>query len=127
MDRREILEKLAAFPYDRREYRVVTGGAMVLYGIREQTHDIDLGCTSGLADRLERDGFVPVRTADGKRKFRIGGDIEVFEGWMSGTAETVEGFPVVCIDGLIEMKKELGREKDKRDLELIRKFLKAGK
>ena len=37
MDRDEILNCLSEFPYDRREYWVITGGVMVLYGIREQT------------------------------------------------------------------------------------------
>lgn len=123
MDRREILEKLREFPYGRGEYWVITGGAMVLYGIREQTHDVDLGCTRAMADHLEADGFVPSRTADGKRKFRYGDDVEIFEDWLRGTVETVEGFPVISIGGLIQMKEELGREKDRRDLALIREYL----
>lgn len=43
MDRKGILSCLSEFPYDRNEYWVITGGAMVLYHIREQTADIDLG------------------------------------------------------------------------------------
>ena len=43
---------------------MITGSAMVLYGIREQTHDIDLGCTKQLADRLEAEGCPVERLAD---------------------------------------------------------------
>ena len=50
MDRKEILEALDAFPYDRGGYWVITGAAMVLYGIRKQTADIDLGCSAELAE-----------------------------------------------------------------------------
>lgn len=39
------------------------------------------------------------------------------------TVETVCGFHVVSIKGLIEMKQELGRDKDKKDIELIKAFL----
>lgn len=64
MDKREILNCLSEFPYDRNEYWVITGGAMVLYDIREQTADIDLGCSERLADRLEADGLsVPANGA----------------------------------------------------------------
>ena len=91
MDKREILNCLSEFPYDRNEYWVITGGAMVLYDIREQTADIDLGCSERLADRLEADGCLFRRTEHGKRWF--------------------------------EMKQELGREKDKKDMELIQAFL----
>ena len=38
--------------------------------------------------------------------------------------ETVHGFNAVSIKGLIEMKQELGRDKDKKDIELIKAFLK---
>lgn len=33
--------------------------------------------------------------------------------------EIVDGVPVVCVDGLIQMKKKLGREKDLADIALI--------
>ena len=36
MDKQEIINKLKDFPYSRDEYWVITGSAMVLYGIREQ-------------------------------------------------------------------------------------------
>ena len=110
MDKREILNCLSEFPYDRNEYWVITGGAMVLYDIREQTADIDLGCSERLADRLEADGCLFRRTEHGKRWFKYG-------------TESVHGFKVISIKGLIEMKQELGREKDKKDMELIQAFL----
>ena len=123
MDKREILNCLSEFPYDRNEYWVITGGAMVLYDIREQTADIDLGCSERLADRLEADGCLFRRTERGKRWFKYGRNIEIFEEWLMDGTESVHGFKVISIKGLIEMKQELGREKDKKDMELIQAFL----
>ena len=121
MNREEILKTLEEFPYNREEYWIVAGGAMVLYGFREQTGDIDLGCSRSMADRLAADGFPFQKSEDGKRRFRIGEVIEVFEEWLSDTVVSVDGFPVVSVKGLLEMKRELGREKDLKDIELIRK------
>ncbi len=42
MDKNEIISRLKEFPYSRDEYWVITGSAMVLYGIREKTHDIEI-------------------------------------------------------------------------------------
>lgn len=123
MDKQGILNCLSGFPYDRNEYWVITGGAMVLYDIREQTADVDLGCSKRLADRLEADGYLFRRTDDGKRWFKYGDNIEIFEEWIMDTIETVYGFHVVSIKGLIEMKQEIGRDKDKRDIELIKAVL----
>ena len=122
MNRREITEALAAFPYDRGAYWVVAGAAMVLYGIRPETGDVDLGCSKALADRLEADGYLYRTRDDGTRWFRYGTDIEIFEEWLYDRTETVGGFRVISIEGLIEMKMALGREKDLRDIARLRAF-----
>ena len=57
MNKQDIINRLKDFPYSKDEYWVITGSAMVLYGIREMTHDIDMGCTSMMADQLEKDGY----------------------------------------------------------------------
>lgn len=123
MNRAEIIEKLRAFPYDPKQYWVITGGAMVLYGIREEATDIDLGCTSAMADRLEAEGFLHKITPDGNRWFKLGGDIEVFENWLNGTVDSASGIPVISLQGLLEMKRGLGRPKDRADVALIEDFL----
>ena len=123
MNKTDIIEKLNAFPYNASEYWLITGGAMVLYGIREETADIDLGCTARLADRLEADGFLHAVMATGKRWFKVGSDIELFEDWLYDTIVLVDGIPVISVQGLIDMKKDLGREKDTKDIDLIGKYL----
>ena len=67
MNRAEILRRLKELPFDPAEYWLLAGGAMVLYGFREETADLDLGCSAALADRLERAGCLCRRTEDGKR------------------------------------------------------------
>ena len=126
MNKAEMTAKLKAFPYDPAEYWVITGGAMVLYGIREESSDIDLGCTATMADRLEQEGYLYKITDDGNRWFKLGEDIEVFENWLFDTVDHVDGIPVISVQGLIEMKKDLGREKDLRDIALINDFLARG-
>ena len=123
MNKQDILQALNEFPYNRKEYWVVTGGAMVLYGIREQTGDIDLGCSKSMADQLEADGLMLRITENGKRCFHFGEKIEIFEEWLLDSIVMVEGFQIISVDGLLEMKKELGRKKDLKDIELIREHI----
>ena len=125
MNRNDIIEKLRRFPYDRKDYWLITGAAMVLYGIREQTHDIDMGCSTEMADKLEREGYLLKITPDGNRRFRITDDIEAFENWLFGDVVSVENIPVISVEGLIEMKQRLGREKDKRDIRLIEDYMRS--
>ncbi|MCH5353530.1 MAG: hypothetical protein J1E06_08710 [Acutalibacter sp.] len=118
-----LRERLKELPFPEAEYWVVAGAAMVLHGFRPETRDIDLGCTTQLADQLEEQGYPVFHFDDGTRKITYSEDVELFENWIEGTKETVGGVPVVSVDGLIQMKRALGREKDLKDIALIEKVL----
>ena len=120
-NKHSLLQRLNELSFPGEEYWVVGGGAMVLQGFRSQTHDIDLGCSTLLADQLEQQGYLVSRCDDGTRKILYSEDVEIFENWIEGTVEIISGAPVVSADGLIQMKKKLGREKDLADIALIEK------
>lgn len=123
MNKEEMLAKLAKLDFPKEEYWIVAGGAMLLYGLRQQTRDIDLGCTKPFADRLEEQGCLVCVQEDGRRRFLVDGDVEISEGWLFGEVITLEGFPVISLKGLLEMKQFLGREKDQSDILAIRRML----
>lgn len=123
MNKKELIERLRAFPYDVREYWVVAGGAMVLHGIKAETADIDLGCTPRMADQLQAEGYPYQITPDGNRWFKPGGDMEVFENWLYDAPVLIDGIPTLSIAGLIEMKRRLGRKKDMKDIDLINAYI----
>ena len=127
MNKADILQKLHELNWPAEDYWVVAGAAMVLYGLRPETHDIDLGCTTARADALEGLG-VPFRyMSDGSgRWFTLSEDMEVFENWLMDRVELVDGVPVVSLRGLREMKRALGREKDIKDIARIDAFLRGG-
>ena len=123
MNKQEIISILNKFPYSRDEYWIITGSAMVLYGIRDETHDIDMGCTSRMADQLEADGYSSTLTESGNRRFKIGENIEVYENWIRDTISMVDDVPVISINGLVMMKQQLGRDKDIKDITLIKEYM----
>ena len=124
-DKNSLIQRLQEIPFSKSEYWVVAGGAMVLHGFRTQSHDIDLGCSTLLADKLEQQGYVVSRCEDGTRKILYSENIEIFENWLDGSVEIISGILVVCVDGLIQMKNKLGREKDLEDIALIEKTQEA--
>lgn len=126
MDKAEMIGRLRALDWPKEDYWVVAGGAMVLYGLRPETRDVDLGCTTARADALVEAGVPFKHMDDGSgRWFTLDGDVEVFENWLVDRVETVEGIPVVSLKGLREMKRALGREKDQRDIALIEQAMAA--
>ena len=125
--RADIIERMKSFPYEQEDYWIITGAALVLYGIRQKTHDIDLGCTERMADILQQQGYLHKVMDDGCRWFKLSEDLEVFENWLYDEVVRVDGLPVMSIRGIMEMKEALGRDKDLRDLQLIRNYLKENK
>ena len=123
LTRENIIETLREAAFDRNEYWVAAGAAMVLYGIRDVTRDIDLGCTSKLADELEGRGYPSEVLSDGSRRIVFSEEIELFENWIEDQAVLLEGIPAVSLKGLIRMKEKLGREKDRNDILLIKEHL----
>lgn len=122
-DKQSLLQRLKELAFPEKEYWVVAGSAMVLHGFRSQTHDIDLGCSTRLADELEKQGYAVLRCEDGTRKILYSEDIEIFENWIEGAVEIISGAPVVSVDGLIQMKAKLGKDKDLADIALIEKVM----
>ncbi len=122
LKKEEIIYLLKEAAFDKNEYWVTSGAAMVLYGIKAAAGDIDLGCTSQMADTLESKGYYTEVLPDGSRKIVFSEAIEIFENWIEGTAVLWEGLPVVSIDGMIKMKEKIGREKDRNDILLINEF-----
>lgn len=123
MTKKEIIDKINEFPYDHDDFWLITGAAMVLYGIKKETADIDMGCNKEMADRLEKEGFLYKHTESGNRWFKVGNDIEIFENWLNDAVTQVDEIPVITLKGMLEMKKELGREKDLKDIALIMEFM----
>lgn len=123
MTRDDFICRLNAFKLDKSQYVVTAGGSLLLHGIRESTHDIDLSCTSNLADELEAKGFSTTVIANGLRRIEIAEDFEVYEDMSLPDFEIIDGIPAMTINEVIAMKKALGRKKDFRDLELIEKHL----
>lgn len=109
MTKEDIIQRLNALNFDKKEYWLIAGSAMVFYGLREQTNDIDLGCTPKLANQLEALSFPTEYLSDGTRKITCG--------------QLVDNFPVISLHGLWEMKEYLGREKDYADIHLIKNYI----
>ena len=127
MTKAEILQKLHDLSWPTQDYWVVAGGAMVLYGLRPETSDLDLGCTTARADALEAAGMPYRRMDDGSgRWFTLDRDVEVFENWLLDRVELVEGVPVISLQGLRQMKAALDRGKDRKDIALLAALLLTG-
>ncbi len=124
LGRKDILNILRNVDLLGEDCWLTSGAALVLYGVKEETRDIDLVCTSQLADRLEAQG-VPFRRSPlgNTRIFAYSGQIEVLEDWETEEVVQLEGLPAASLMSIRKQKEALGREKDQADIRLIDSFL----
>ncbi len=118
MKAEDIRRRLAELDLDTNEYRINAGGAMVLYGLREETHDLDIWCTKKLGDALAQRCDVQV-LPDGTRRFVPAPDVEIYENMLPGKTVFLNGIPVAPLEDVLALKRRLNREKDQRDIAVL--------
>ena len=100
---------------------VLAGAAMVLHGVKSETRDIDLYIP--LAD-YERLAFFFQKDKNGVVQLgflEIGSSITGWE--MDPSYDVIDGLHVHTLEGIVQFKKNLGREKDFIDIKIIEAFL----
>lgn len=121
----DVCRRLQALRWAPETYWVTAGAAMLFFGLRQVTADIDLGCDRRLADRLEADGIPFTREADGRRHFHLPGNVDVSEDFGRGSVTLWEGIPVVSPGDVLALKRFLNREKDQADIRRLEEYLQA--
>ncbi|OGO76766.1 MAG: hypothetical protein A2Y23_05870 [Clostridiales bacterium GWB2_37_7] len=124
LNKEDILYKLKNLNLPKDQYCVMTGSALVLHGVKEDTQDIDIGCSKELFLELLQRGH----RQEQLKSFAgivIDDCIEIFENWIAKKIVYIEDIPVADIDCIREYKQFLAREKDLEDIELIDEYVAA--
>lgn len=105
--KKDIIEKMNALGFSKEEYWIVAGSALVMHGVKTETRDIDIGCTTDLIEKLLLKGFTAVVEEDKSRTIKVNETIEVFENWNVDKIEYINGIPVGSLRSIRKQKMEL--------------------
>ena len=122
LNKKRIIEILSELDFSSEDYYVGAGSALVMYGIKENTKDIDLAVSDALWNLYLKKGFIP--NINNENLMEISEDIEFIKNWHADEILMIENLPVVSLTALIKQKEILGRDKDFKDIELINNFMK---
>lgn len=127
MNKQEYLEKLNELNFDKNKYCIISGGTMIMYGLRENTSDIDIKVLPEYFNEIS----LKYHLKNSKKYsylFELSDDIEVaVKEFDSNDVVWIDGYPVESIQKQLEWKKQNNREKDINDIKLIEKYLKLNK
>ena len=127
MKRNEIIDKLKKYNLDSTRYIVISGAAMVLYGIKEETPDIDISVDISLGKELlnNYDAKIEKINNDGTKTYIINDELNFGINYYTENKGYIEDIPVQTVEDILFLKQMLNREKDKKDIELIKSISKT--
>ena len=124
----KIKIKSLNFPVDT--YALGTSGSLVLFGVKEWANDLDIDCDLTLYDSFLEKGYkewvYTPKEGHFARIIDLNDDVQLIrkENLNKDDIIFIDGIPVYNIESVRRFKGFLGREKDKKDIELIDKWLK---
>ncbi|MFH1522197.1 MAG: tRNA pseudouridine(55) synthase TruB [Patescibacteria group bacterium] len=126
----KYLEELKALNLPKGRYALFGSTPLAIRNIRSN-HDIDIIVKKDLWPNLIKK--YPKRIKKQPICIKLDG-IEIFKDWLNlsnkveemiDNAEIIDGLPFVKLNYLLEWKEYMDREKDKKDIKLVKKYLKA--
>lgn len=118
MNRKEIINYLKKYNFNPKKYIVISGAAMVLYGFKDDTPDIDIAVTKEYKKELLKKYNCVLENIEND-SYMIDDVINFGENFYKRRREYIEGFPVMKPMDIVDLKRKLNRAKDKKDLKLI--------
>ena len=118
MNRKEIINYLKKYNFNPKKYIVISGAAMVLYGFKDDTPDIDIAVTKEYKKELLKNYNCVLENVE-TDSYMIDDVINFGENFYKRRREYIEGFPVMKPMDIVDLKRKLNRAKDKKDLKLI--------
>ena len=123
MNKKQLLELADILNLPKDEYCIISGGACVLHGIREQTADLDIYVTEKGLDILKEKYSLELKREDIKQ-YKVTDKIECFlVEKLDSDIQYIDNYPCESLISIYNFKKKLNREKDQKDILAIEKVL----
>lgn len=125
MNKKNIIDLLHKYNFDSDKYLVISGAAMVLLGLKEQTSDIDIAVTEDYYEYLldHYDCTFERINEYGKKVYFIDNIINFSTSYYTDDKIIINEIPIQKPKNILKLKKSLNREKDKIDIERIKVFI----
>ena len=123
MNKKELLELASTLDIPKEEYCIISGGALVAHGLREQTNDLDIDITQIGFDILKEQYSLELVREDIKQ-YKVTDKIECFlVDKLESDRVYIDNYPCESLISIYNFKKRINREKDRADILAIEKYL----
>ena len=120
MNKQELIAALEKLNLPKTEFIILSGGSLLMRGLREATNDLDLSVSKKLAKQIDlynapkdQKGFyTPFENC------QMLDDMDEFE------FDLVDGYQCETLESVLAFKKRAHRPKDSKDIEVVERYLK---
>lgn len=124
MNREEFLTRLDSLNLDKQRYCILSGGVMLLYGLRETTADIDIKVRPDYFEELKTK-FTFSKSPKYPDLYELGDDVEVaVRDYDDEDVRVVLDHPVESLELTLQWMLEHNRPKDQEKIKMIENYLK---
>ena len=122
MNKKELLDLVNTLDLPKEEYSILSGGALLLHGLREQTNDLDIDITEEGLDKL-KENFAVELINESNKQYKVTDSIECFlVDKLDSDINFIDNYLCQSLISIYNFKKKLNREKDQKDILAIERF-----
>jgi len=121
MNREELIKLIESLKVDKKEYRILSSGALVIRGIYPDAGDLDIAVTKKGLQELKNNYTLEEK---GNGWYRVNDKIEcVLETKAEWKIEKYGDYNLQSIEKYYEFLKNSNREKDKARIQLVEEYM----
>ncbi len=123
MNKEEYINKLETLNLDKKRYCIISGGTMLLYGLKDKTEDIDIKIKPDYFEELKKK-YQFKKSAKYSYLYELNEFTEVAVlDYNDEDVRYVCGYPVESLELQLKWMLEQNRPKDKEKIKVVRNFL----
>ena len=123
MYKEELFKLAASIDLPKEEFCIISGGALVAHGLREQTNDLDIDFTQKGLEILKKNFNIELINEE-KKQYKVTDEIECFlVEKLESDIVYIDNYPCESLISVYKLKKRMNREKDRADILAIEKYL----
>lgn len=121
MNKEEYIAALEKLNLPKSEFIILSGGSLLMRGLRETTADLDLCASKKLAEQID----LYNSPKDDKGFFTPFENCQMIDDFDSFEFDVIDGYQCESLEGILAFKRKANRPKDQKDIENIERYLKS--
>ena len=127
MNKKEYLKTIDELHLDKSKYCIISGGVMMMYGLRDKTEDVDLKISLALFEELKHK-YSLTKSPKYPYLYELDENVELAVlDFNPKDVVWIDGYPVESLEKQLEWKLANHRAKDEADIRKIQEYLQTKK